>query len=65
MPAPKSISILAGQFKDTQVVEDVFVGVNGGVELRVDNELKPIEVIQAIKQLERYYQQYLAKTHPN
>lgn len=65
MPAPKSISILAGQFKDTNVVEGTETGVDGGVEFRIDNELKPIQVIQAIKQLERYYQQFLAKTHPN
>lgn len=65
MTAPRSISLLNGQFKDTQVVSGVLVGVVNGVEIRFDNEMTPVDIIQAIRILERYYQQFIAKEHPN
>ena len=65
MTAPRSISLLNGQFKETQVVEDTLVGVVNGVEIRLDNEMTPIDIIQTLEILKRYYQQFIAKEHPN
>ena len=65
MTAPRSISILNGQFKDGDVIEGTEGGVVNGVEVRLDNEIKPIDVVQALAILQRYYQQFIAKDHPN
>ena len=63
MARPFSISILKDQFKQSDIVEGTLPGVAGGVEIRLDNEIPPIEIAQAIEILKQYYLQKIAKQH--